>query len=189
MYYLLKSVKLSFLNFKTINLPVEKMNRCLLPILLICVLIAGCSKTQSSLEQYKVQAAKDDQIVTSYIASHNLTGIAKKATDTSGVYYIVLQQGQGNDLFTSSTHVTVGDTGRLLTTGTVFTQTNNFHPMYTLGQTILGWQLGIPKIKKGGIVRLIMPSRYAYGPYPQPQLGLPANAILDFDIQLYDVTN
>jgi FKBP-type peptidyl-prolyl cis-trans isomerase FkpA len=165
------------------------MDKWLLPILLICVVIAGCAKTQSNLAQYRAQAAIDDKIVANYISAHHLTGVAQKVTDTSGIYYIVLQQGQGNDLFTSSTQVTVGDTGRLLGNTTIFTETDNFHPSYILGQTILGWQLGIPKIKTGGIVRLIIPSRYAYGPYAQPQVGLPANAILDFDIQLYDITN
>ena len=165
------------------------MNKWLLPILLFCVVMAGCGKTQSGLAQYRAQAAIDDKIVANYIAENNLTGVAKKANDTSGVYYIVLQQGQGNDLFTTSTQVTVGDTGKLLSTGKIFTETNNFHPSYVLGQVILGWQLGIPKINTGGVVRLIIPSRYAYGPYAQPNLGLPANAILDFDIQLYNVTN
>lgn len=165
------------------------MVKWLLPILFICTMIAGCTKSNSDFAKYKAQAAADDKIVADYIAQHNLTGLAQRVTDTSGVYYIVLQPGQGTELFTNSTQVTVGDTGKLLTTGQVFTETNNFHPSYTLGQMILGWQLGIPKIQKGGIVRLLIPSRYAYGPYPQPQLGLPANAILDFDIQLYDVTN
>jgi FKBP-type peptidyl-prolyl cis-trans isomerase FkpA len=52
-----------------------------------------------------------------------------------------------------------------------------------------GWQLGIPEIKNGGTVTLYLPSRYAYGPYPQPDLGLPANAVLVFQITLYNVTN
>ncbi len=186
---MLKSVKLSFLNYKTINLPVVKMMRCLLFLLLGCMLLLGCAKTQSALESYKAQAAVDDKIVTQYIQANNLTGVAKKVSDTCGVYYIVLQPGQGNDIFTTSTKVTVGDTGKILTTGKVFTQTNNFHPYYVLGQVILGWKLGIPKINRGGIVRLLIPSRYAYGPAPQTAAGLPANAILDFDIQLYDVTN
>jgi FKBP-type peptidyl-prolyl cis-trans isomerase FkpA len=83
----------------------------------------------------------------------------------------------------------VGYTGRQLTSGKVFAQTNNFHPSYILGQVIRGWQLGIPQIKKGGVIRLFVPSRYAYGPYAQPLTGLPANAVLDFDIKLYDITN
>jgi FKBP-type peptidyl-prolyl cis-trans isomerase FkpA len=166
------------------------MNKWLLPIILfICWGLAGCQKTVSDLDKQKAQAVIDDKIIADYIAANNLTGKAQKVTDTSGVYYIIKQPGEGNDLFTTSTMVTVGDTGRLLTTGVVFTKTNDFHPSYVLGQVILGWRLGIPKVKKGGIVRLLIPSRYAYGKYPQPDLGLPGNAILDFDIQLYDITN
>ncbi len=151
--------------------------------------MAGCIKTNNDVAVEKAQAAIDDKLIANYLSDNGLTGIAKKVTDTSGVYYIVLRQGQGNDLYTSSTQVTVGDTGKLLTTQKIFTETNNFHPSYILGQVILGWRLGIPKINTGGIIRLLIPSRYAYGPYAQPQLGLPANAVLDFDIQLYNVTN
>ncbi|HWD90658.1 MAG TPA: FKBP-type peptidyl-prolyl cis-trans isomerase [Mucilaginibacter sp.] len=167
------------------------MNRCFLPILLLAVVIAGCGKTQSDVAQYKAQATIDDKIVTNYISQNNLTDTVHKVSDTSGAYYIVINPGSGNDIFTSSTQVTVSYVGRLLTTGKIFsrTDTSAFTPSYVLGQTILGWQLGIPKIKKGGEVRLLLPSRYAYGPYAQQQLGLPANAVLDFDIKLYNITN
>jgi FKBP-type peptidyl-prolyl cis-trans isomerase FkpA len=165
------------------------MNKWLLLLLIICCGMAGCIKTNNDVAVEKAQAAIDDKLIANYLSDNGLTGIAKKVTDTSGVYYIVLRQGQGNDLYTSSTQITVGDTGRLLTTQKIFTETNNFHPSYILGQVILGWRLGIPKINTGGIIRLLIPSRYAYGPYAQPQLGLPANAVLDFDIQLYNVTN
>jgi FKBP-type peptidyl-prolyl cis-trans isomerase FkpA len=77
----------------------------------------------------------------------------------------------------------------LLTTQAVFAETGNIHPSFTLGNVIKGWQLGIPLIKKGGIIRLLIPSRYAYGPYEQTQIGLPKNAVLDFDIELYNITN
>ena len=166
------------------------MSKLTVILFVLCIVLAGCTKSDvAGLAAIKAQAAIDDKIVSQYIQSNNLTGVAKKVSDTCGVYYIVLQAGQGTDIFTNSTQVTVGDTGKLLTTGKVFTETNDFHPSYTLGQVILGWQLGIPKAKRGGIVRLIIPSRYAYGPYAQTSVGLPANAILDFDIQIYDITN
>ncbi|MDB5135452.1 MAG: peptidylprolyl isomerase [Mucilaginibacter sp.] len=165
------------------------MTKWLFSILFICCITAGCQKTTSDLEKVRAQGVIDDKIVADYILAHNLTGVAKKVTDTSGVYYIVVQPGQGNDLFTSSTQVTVGDTGKELTTGRIFTETNDFHPSYPLSEVMLGWRLGIPKIKRGGIVRLLIPSRYAYSIYPQEQYGLKANTILDFDIQLYDITN
>jgi FKBP-type peptidyl-prolyl cis-trans isomerase FkpA len=53
----------------------------------------------------------------------------------------------------------------------------------------LGWQVGIPMGTAGGEIRLLIPSRYAYGHYAQSGLGLPANAILDFSIRIYSVTN
>ena len=164
------------------------MSKWLLLIICICCIVAGCSKQQTGLAQYKKQAAIDDKIVTDYIKANGLDS-AKKVSDTAGVYYIVLQKGQGSDLYTSSTYVTVGDTGRVLGQTTPFYQTDSFHPSYQLSQVILGWRLGIPKVQRGGVVRLLMPSRYAYGPYPQPDYGLPANAILDFNIRVYNITN
>lgn len=164
------------------------MSKWLLPIICICCVMVGCSKDQTGLAHYKQQAAIDDKIVLDYIKANGLDS-AKKVSDTSGVYYIIKQAGQGNDLYTTSTYVTVGDTGRVLGQTMPFYQTDNFHPSYQLSQVILGWRLGIPKVHRGGIVRLLIPSRYAYGPYPQPDYNLPANAILDFDIRVYNITN
>jgi|ERR1700744_1410902 len=166
------------------------MSKWLLPILFICCTVVSCTKSDGGLANYKVQAAKDDKIVTNYIAANGLKDSAIKVSDTSGAYYIIEQQGQGNDLYSLSTLVTVGYTCKTLIGQKLIEQTNQFHPSYTLGQTILGWQLGLPHINKGGTIRLLLPSRYAYGPYPQPNIGIDtANAILDFNIQVYNITN
>ena len=143
------------------------------------------STLQKSLNESPV-----DQVSIRHPDRNGLTGVAKKVTDTSGAYYIIEQQGQGNDLYTLSTLVTVGYTCKALIAQTLIEQTDQFHPSYTLGQTILGWQQALPKIQKGGTIRLLLPSRYAYGPYPQPKIGIDtANAILDFNIQVYNITN
>jgi FKBP-type peptidyl-prolyl cis-trans isomerase FkpA len=198
---MLKSVKLPFLNYKRINLPFElQMKRAALIILLFYSCLTACKKSSNGSAAEKAQAAIDEKIITDYLARNpglNAKRVDAATDDTSGVYYIIKQPGSGNALFTNSTLVTVGDTGRVLTTGQVFTQTNEFHPAFVLGQVIRGWQVGIPLIKKGGIIRLLIPSRYAYGPNAQPQLGvsfglkngLPASSVLDFDIQVYDITN
>jgi FKBP-type peptidyl-prolyl cis-trans isomerase FkpA len=151
--------------------------------------VAGCSKEETGLTQYKKQAAIDDKIVAAYIEANGLSGVAQKVSDTCGVYYILLEPGQGNDLYTTSTYVTVGDTARILGQTTPFYETDNFHPSYQLGQVILGWRVGIPKVHKGGLIRLLVPSRYAYGPYPQTDYNLPKNSILDFNIRVYNITN
>jgi len=162
------------------------MNRVLLVLLLFSAGLVGCGKSNDIAAQVKAQGVIDDKIVTNYL---NSKGLPIHHVDTSGVCYVIDTLGTGNDLFTSSTQVTLGYTGRLLATGKVFANTDKFHPTFVLGSVIRGWQLGVPKGKKGGTITLFVPSRYAYGPYAQPGLGLPANAILIFDIKLYDIIN
>lgn len=162
------------------------MNRILLVVLLFSACLGACKKSNDIAAQVKAQGVIDDKIINDYLTSK---GLPVHHVDTTGVCYIIDTLGTGNVLFTNSTMVTLGYTGRQLTSGKVFAQTNNFHPSYILGQVIRGWQLGIPQIKKGGVIRLFVPSRYAYGPYVQPLTGLPANAVLDFNIKLYDITN
>jgi FKBP-type peptidyl-prolyl cis-trans isomerase FkpA len=185
----LKSVKLPFLPYKTINLRIIKgMNRLLVIILILAAGLSSCKKGFDVAEEVRAQAVIDDKIVEDYIAANGLGAVAKRI-DTTGVFYVVIAPGEGSDLYTNSTRVTVDYKGSILTSGKEFAQSNNFHPSFTLGEVIRGWRLGIPQIKKGGTVRLLLPSRYAYGPYPQPTLGLPENSVLDFNIQLLDVTN
>jgi FKBP-type peptidyl-prolyl cis-trans isomerase FkpA len=166
------------------------MNRILLFFLLLCACFAGCKKTNDVAAQIKAQQAVDDKIITAYLKSNNITAQVVDSADVStGIYYVVDTLGTGLDLYTSSTQITVGYKATLLTTGTEFVSTDEFHPSYVLGQTIRGWQFGIPKVKKGGTITLYIPSHYAYGPFAQPTLGLPANAILIFNIKVYNITN
>ncbi len=165
------------------------MNKLLLFILIVATALSGCKKSLVGLEKARQQAVIDDGIIQQYITDNNLQDSAKRI-DTTGMYYIVREPGAGNAVFTNSTYVTVGYTAHLLTSGALIYSTDQFHPAYMLGAGIIkAWQLGIPFIQKGGRIRLLTPSRYAYGPYPQPNMGLPENAILDFEITLYDVTN
>ncbi|ANH79791.1 hypothetical protein A8C56_01320 [Niabella ginsenosidivorans] len=54
-----------------------------------------------------------------------------------------------------------------------------------LNQLIKGWQLGLPKIKEGGQIRLIIPSSLAYG--CNPNAGSLTNQPLYFNIELIKV--
>ncbi|MGY3054990.1 FKBP-type peptidyl-prolyl cis-trans isomerase FkpA [Pedobacter sp. UYEF25] len=104
--------------------------------------------------------------------------------DVSGVFYQVITAGSGNVSFNSNTIVTVAYTGRLLN-GNVFDKTTGTPVDLPLGNLIGGWQIGLPKIQKGGKIRLIIPSYYGYGTVPKQ--GIPANSPLDFTITLTDV--
>ncbi|MCO5950049.1 FKBP-type peptidyl-prolyl cis-trans isomerase [Mucilaginibacter flavidus] len=168
------------------------MNRILLFLLLLCACFAGCKNTNDVPAQIRAQQAVDAKIITAYLQKNSITA---KQVDSAGVglgiYYVVDTLGGGNDVLTNSTRITVGYTGTNLQTGTTFITTDQFHPSYVLGSTIMGWQYGIAKsgVKKGGTVTLYVPSHYAYGPFAQPSYGLPANAILIFRIKLYNITN
>jgi len=164
------------------------MNRLLLIGLLLCFCVAACQKVTTDAELAQIQLGKDTVIIKNYLVANGL--ISKAIRDkTTGEYYIIDTLGTGNALFTSSTLITVGYTGYVLGSTTPFAQTSNFHPSFALGGTIQGWQIGIPHILKGGVIRLLVPSGYAYGPYDQTNLNIPANSILDFTIKLYDIAN
>jgi len=173
------------------------MNRLL--VILVCLLgLSACKKEQASVSSpaaIAAQAAIDKQKIQAYLNANNLASVAVKVgypkTDTIDVWYIIIDSGTVVTPITNSTQITVGYTAQQLGKPNIFSSTNNFHPTYTLGSVIKGWQLGIQKsgIKKGGKLRLLMASRYAYGPYPQTEYGLPANALLDFNIEFFDITN
>ncbi len=180
------------LPYKTINLPFEnRMNRILLILFLSVVCLSACKKGYDPVAEERTQADIDDKIIQDYIAAH--PGLDAQRVDSAGiatgVYYVVLDPGKGNALFTNSTRITIDYTGKKLLTGDKFAGSNEFHPSFTLGEVLRAWKLGIPKIQRTGKIRIIAASRYAYGPYDQPELNLPANSVVDFEIELLDVTN
>ena len=169
------------------------MNRILLFLLLAVACFAGCKKDQSAEDKIRAQLAIDQKIIVDYLDKHDLGSVAK-GVDSSGVatgiHYVTNVEGSGTDLFTSSTSITVGYDAILMATGDTVARTGDVHPSYVLGQTLRGWQLGIPKnVKKGGTITLYLPSHYAYGPFAQPTLGIPANSIMIFKITIYNITN
>ncbi len=81
-----------------------------------------------------------------------------------------LREGTGTETIELTDTVTVNYEGRLLD-GTVFDKTKTEPVKFPLNGVIEGWQKGIPLIKKGGQIRLLIPSPMAYaqfrtGPYP-----------------------
>lgn len=164
----------------------------ILALFVICCFTACGKSALYGQTQVKAEGKIEDDSIQKYLAANGLTGIAKHVqnNDTIGVYYIILiDTAKTKALYTASTQVTVGDTAKLLTKGTTIYETNVFHPSYALSSLILAWQLGIPEINVGDEVRLIVPSRYAYGHYPPSGVGVPPDTILDFYITLYNATN
>ena len=58
---------------------------------------------------------------------------------------------------------------------------------FTLTDVIEGWQIGLPLIKKGGKIILIIPSVYAYGCNGNSNLNVPPDTVLVYEVSLIDV--
>lgn len=156
----------------------RKLIQLFVPLLMLLVLASACKKDEFDAD---AQFVKDEQSIKDFLTANNLTAERHK----SGLYYIVEASGSGSFTYSTSTSVTVKYSLRLIN-GTVVPQTSD--PIsFSLGEVILGWQIGVPLIQKGGKIRLFVPSAYAYG--QTGRTGIPANSVLDFTIELLDVTN
>lgn len=120
------------------------------------------------------QLVIDIEKIETYLKANDLE--AEKTT--SGLYYIITNEGSGSHPSTNS-NVTVQYTGRLLDGGTEF---DSGTQSFNLTGVISGWTEGIPKFKKGGRGQLFIPSYMGYG--NSGSQSIPANAVLIFDVHL-----
>jgi len=135
--------------------------------------------TYAETKQWEI----DDKKIIAFLAAKNLTAVK----NPNRVYYKVNQLGTGETVDLAST-VTIKYTGRLLN-GTVFDQTTGDQTFATTivgGGLIKGWE-ALLGMQKGAKVRIFIPSDLGYG--TTGNTGIPANSILDFDIEIVDVTN
>ncbi|RYY22588.1 MAG: peptidylprolyl isomerase [Sphingobacteriaceae bacterium] len=154
----------------------------------LILVFSACEKTTSSRELYLAQIGTDSVKIRNYLIANNIP--IKKVSDTIGVYYQILDSGRVASSYTNSTLITVGYTAKIIPDTAIISKTDTYHPSFILGNVIRGWQVGIPLIKKYGRIRLFVPSRYAYGLIDQTtNLMIPGGSCLDFDINLYNVTN
>ena len=124
------------------------------------------------------------QLVQDYLVANSITAIEH----CSGMYYVIDNPGTGRTPEICN-NVTVTYTGRL-TDGTIFDQ-STAPVSFPLSNLIAGWKNGIPLIKEGGSIKLIIPPSLAYGTQPRfdqdGNLVIPANSILVMDIGLIQV--
>lgn len=125
----------------------------------------------------------DNSLMDKFIAANKLENVV---TDPNGVRYIISAEGTGKADVKESTTVKMKYTGRLLN-GTVFDSSADGIE-FKMDGVIKGWTLTIPgKIGVGGKMRLLIPSRLAYKDIVQQ--GIPANSVLDFDVEIVSIKN
>ncbi|MEZ2337224.1 FKBP-type peptidyl-prolyl cis-trans isomerase [Mucilaginibacter sp. RCC_168] len=158
------------------------MKRYFLLLGLAIITLSSCLKTEQQkppvVVDPAVQAATDDAAIKTYLAAHTDITATK---DTSGIYYQIVTPGSGPNPSGGST-VTVNYTGKLLNDNP-FDSKNAVQT--SLSQVIPGWTIGVPFIKAGGRIILLIPSRYGYGPYANGPI--PANSVLIFTIDLISI--
>jgi FKBP-type peptidyl-prolyl cis-trans isomerase FkpA len=126
----------------------------------------------------KATDERDQRQIKKYLSDNKIE--AKE--DTSGIHYVI-HNSTGGEKPTVDNCVDVNYSGKFLKTGQVF-DSNRVN--FWLGQVIPGWQLSIPMMGKGDSATFYIPSGLGYGPMG-PQYGLPADAILIFDVRLHNI--
>ena len=146
-------------------------------------LLSACSKsdnndTQSTACTVKAQYTNDSSATqrAQMIAFCNNNGITY-TIHPSGILYQIITPGDTAkpDLCTS---LTMTYTGKLMT-GIQFDKGTITYPLKDL---IVGWQIAVPLIGKGGKIKMVIPSSLAYG--PNANGSIPANSPLYFEMSI-----
>lgn len=165
-YRVLNLVKNCGIGFKSLFLLTMKKNSWILLIFCCLVTFFSCKKDDDGAKE-----------IEKFIKANNIDA----TKDGSGLYYQIINAGTGNANITLNSQVTIRYEGRLLN-GKVFDNGGGVERTFTLGDLIRGWQIGLPKIQKGGEIRLIIPPSLGYGDRSVGEI--PANSPLDFNIKL-----
>lgn len=144
-------------------------------LLLLPLMFASCNKE----DQFLI----DEGIILEYIEANNLDALS---TD-DGLYYVIIGPGTGVNA-TINDEVTVDYEGFLLD-GTKFDSSidRGTPATFPLTGVIRGWQLGIPLVKEGGTITLLIPSELAYGKNPPAGSVIPKDAVLRFEVDVIEV--
>ena len=124
-------------------------------LFLLMVLVGGsCNKDTSCTPK---TVASEVSTMQNFANTNGMTVLSH----SSGMLYQIINPGSGLTP-TLTSRVSVRYTGKLMN-GTIFDSNTGVPVQFLLNQVIAGWQLGLPLIKKGGTIRLIIPSSLAYG--------------------------
>lgn len=144
--------------------------------MILALALTGCSSKKDKDSGGCSTVAEDDAKMQSYISANGITA----TKHASGMYYQIIEPGNGATPTINST-VTANYTGK-------FTNNTSFdsgEASFPLGNVIVGWQIGIPLLKQGGKIKLIIPPYLGYG--CDNYSSIPGNSILVFDVELLDV--
>jgi FKBP-type peptidyl-prolyl cis-trans isomerase len=152
-------------------------------LFLISFLVNSCGKKDTGCQPNPVNAERAQ-----IIAYCNSNGI-NYTEHTTGLFYEIITPGSGISPTNTST-VSVVYTGKHFDNTTFDASSNPYTTL--LSNFIDGWKIGIPLIKKGGRIKLVIPSAMAYsctGSFNNASQTyiIKPNEPLFFDVTLTDV--
>ena len=127
------------------------------------------------------QALLDQQHILSFLTANSLTALK----DESGVHYIVTTSGTGVDPINVNTDVEMKYTLKMLDGTTADSGQFTSAPK----SLVIGMTKMLVKFTKGAKFRLFIPSVLGYGNVTNQSGSIPANSVLDFDVEIINVTN
>lgn len=137
--------------------------------------LIGCLK-EDKVEPCVVRTLEQDKpVITKFAADSSIT----TTEDPTGLFYQVIEPGTGIQPATRDT-VVAKYVGRLLD-GRKFDESAS--AKFPLSGVIEGWRIGIPKIAKGGKIKLLIPAKLAYACMYHPLQNQP----LYFYVEILDV--
>lgn len=154
----------------------------ILSIVLGVILLLGNLNCLKNVEPCTPRSPQNEQAaMLAYASTKGING----AFHSSGIYYEIVSSGSGVTPVLTST-ITAHYFGRLISNDTQFDASTPGNPIVLkLNNFIMGWQIGLQLIQKGGIIRMIIPSSLAYGCTGTGPI--PADAVLYFEVTLQDV--
>ncbi len=149
----------------------------------------------SCKKDYPTITSFDTQTIQNYISTNGL----KMTPGDSGIYYQVIKPGDTGNPLTDTDIIYYSFTvktldGKFVSTDTVLNRVSNYVGV-NLSTLPVGLQFGIKKYlqKRNGIIRLLIPSKQAYGvnTYKSSDgvINIPGNESLDYTVYLYTVQN
>ena len=145
-------------------------------LIIVISISSACGKSEAC--NTKAEYANDTNAaqktaMEAYCTANNITF----STHPSGILYQIITPGAAAKPNLCET-ISMTYTGLLLN-GSKF---DSGTISYSLSQLIMGWQIAVPLIGKGGHIKVLIPSSLAYG--SNANGSIPANSPLYFDILL-----
>lgn len=159
-------------------------------LLLACclaVLLGSCAKSKDlSADAVFMDLQRETEFIQYRLRAKNQdSGVLYHQ---SGIGYKIMEPGNGRDTIKSTSIPSIVYTRSLFGYDKVIESSQNLPTSFDnrpLKEHIIGWQIGLTLITKGGRIILYIPSSLAFGPVGVPP-SIPPNAILECDITLVD---